>query len=101
MSQRYSIHIDTTNQSVLLDGELTFSTVNAILAESETLFEPIKKLEIDFSDVTRSDSAGVALLVHWIRVSKQKNKTIVFHNLPAQMLAIADSSGFKDILPIQ
>lgn len=92
---------DSATNIIRLSGELSFSTVNQVLKQSEILFEPIVDLDIDLAEVNRSDSAGLALLVHWIRFAKRKNKKIVFHNIPAQMLAIADASGLDELLPVQ
>lgn len=99
MSELHSLSKDT--QGVInVGGELTFNTVNHLLNEAPTLFKQLNKLEINLSDVTRSDSAGLALLVDWMRYAKRSNKTITFHNVPSQMLAIANASGFDELLPI-
>lgn len=101
MKDLYSIAIDADTDLLKVKGELTFVTANAIFQQSQTLFAPISALDIDLADVTRSDSAGLALLVEWIRSARQKNKTIVFHNVPDQILAIASASGVDELLPIQ
>jgi phospholipid transport system transporter-binding protein len=101
MKDLYSIAVDVDTDILRVSGELTFSTVNNILKQSRTLFELIASLEIDLDDVTRSDSAGLALLVEWVRSANQANKKIVFHNIPTQMLAIATASGLDELLPLQ
>lgn len=101
MKDLYSIAVDVDTNLLRVGGELTFSTVNAILKQSQALFDPIKKLDIDLVNVTRSDSAGLVLLVEWIRSANQANKKIVFHNIPEQMLAIATASGLDELLPLQ
>jgi len=97
----FSLTVDANNNLIQLGGELSFSTVSQILEQSEKSFEPINALDIDLAQVSRSDSAGLALLVHWIRQANSSNKKIVFHNIPKQMLAIADVSGLNELLPIQ
>ena len=99
MSNSYSIKID--NNVVRLAGELSYATVNNVLQETDTLFESFSLLDIDLADVTRSDSAGLALLVHWMRQADTGNKKLVFHNIPAQMVAIAAASGLDELLPIE
>ena len=101
MKDLYSIAVDADTDLLRVKGELTFATANDILQQSQTLFAPIAALDIDLASVTRSDSAGLALLVEWIRSANQKNKTIVFHNIPEQLLAIASASGVDEMLPIQ
>jgi len=95
------ISLDADSNIIRVAGELTFATVNDVLPEAEKIFESTTNLDIDLSDVTRSDSAGLALLVHWIRAAKNKKKTIVFHNIPSQMRAIADASSLNELLPVQ
>jgi len=99
MSTLYSITID--NNVVRLAGELSYSTVNDVLGETDTMFESLSSLDIDLADITRGDSAGLALLVHWIRQANTSTKQLVLHNVPAQMLAIAAASGLDELLPIK
>ena len=85
---------------VSVEGELTFGTAAAMLRDSKGLFRGhAPSLEIDLSGVHRADSAGLALLVHWLREAHRNGRDIVFHNLPRQMLAIARVSDLEDILP--
>ena len=98
MSQDCSLSLDPASESIQLRGELTFATVNKVLTESVTLFEAIPSLKIDLSAVTNSDSAGLALLVSWLRSAKQAGKQIVFANIPEQLLVIADISGVDELL---
>lgn len=99
MSHLYSVNIDKTTDIVRVSGELTFETVREAVSQTDRLFQSLKILDIDLSGVSRSDSAGVALLIHWIRTSNESNKKIIFHNIPSQMLAIADASGLSELLP--
>lgn len=85
---------------VTISGDLTFDTVNALLDQASDFFEPLAKLDINLENVTRSDSAGLALLVDWMRYAKNKNKKIVFHHVPTQLLAIANASGLDELLSI-
>lgn len=101
MSDSPFIVLDTKTNVVKIVGELTFSTVNEVLAQSEAVFDTVNSLDIDMSDVERSDSAGLALLVHWIRTANTQNKKIVFHNIPSQILSIADASGLDKLIPVQ
>lgn len=101
MKEQYFLTVDSVTKNIQLSGELVFSTVNSILVQAETVFEPIAILDIDLSEVERSDSAGLALLIHWIRLAKKADKKIVYHNIPKQMSAIADATGMLDLLPTQ
>tara|TARA_R110002111_G_scaffold40867_1_gene76191 strand:- start:20 stop:331 length:312 start_codon:yes stop_codon:yes gene_type:complete len=100
MSQAVTINLDTASNAILVNGELTFATVNDVLGEVQKLTGSLSELAIDLADVTRSDSAGLALLIHWMRIAKAAQKKIVFHHIPAQMLAIASASGLDELLPL-
>jgi phospholipid transport system transporter-binding protein len=97
----FSLSFDADKQIIHVSGELSFATVNTVLSQSKNVFAPVTDLNIDLAAVTRSDSAGVALLVDWMRTAKDASKKIVFHNIPAQMLAIASASGLDELLPLQ
>ena len=101
MTDSYSLTFEADTGLFRVGGQLTFSTVNDILGQAQALFEPINTLAIDLAEVTRSDSAGLALLITWMRDAKNSNKNIVFHNIPSQMLAMANASGLVELLPLQ
>jgi len=100
MSESYSLSFDAEGNIFQVAGELTFATVNALLEQTPGLFESHDKLNIDLTNVTRSDSAGLALLIDWVRLAKNTNKEIMFYNIPAQMLAISNASGVDELLPV-
>lgn len=99
--ESFSLTLDTNKQIIQVGGELSFATVNAVLSQTKNMFESVTYLNIDLAAVTRSDSAGVALLIDWMRTAKDASKKIVFHNIPAQMLEIASASGLDELLPLQ
>jgi phospholipid transport system transporter-binding protein len=59
-----------------------------------------EQVTVDLRGVTRSDSAGLALLVEWLRESEIGGNTIKFVNVPAQLLSIARVCGLEDILSL-
>ncbi|MFW5450756.1 MAG: lipid asymmetry maintenance protein MlaB [Methylophagaceae bacterium] len=101
MSQGYTLNLDRESQCIRVGGELSFTTVNNVLVEMASLLENVTSIDIDLAEVTRSDSAGLALLIEWMRSADKESKEIVFHNIPEQMLAIAGASGLDEILPLQ
>lgn|SRR5690554_7991545 len=100
MSELFTIKFDAGSQIYSVSGELTLDTVTEALSESTELFEKADTLDIDLANVTRADSAGLALLVAWMRQARQSEKKIQFQHVPAQMLAIAKASGLDEILPV-
>lgn len=85
-----------------IEGELNMQTVPAVSQQLQSIL-PKKEGEtftLDLSSVTRSDSAGVALLVEMMQMAKTAKQTLLFSNLPGQMEDIAGVSGLLDILPL-
>ncbi len=85
-----------------IEGELTMASVPSISKQFDELFSSTAsgELTINFASVSRSDSAGVALMVELIQLAKIANLSLFFSNLPQQMQDIANLSGLLDILPL-
>lgn len=88
------------NGRFMLQGELSFATASAVWREGLELFNNSPELSLDLSGITRSDSAGLTLLVEWLRYAQSQHKQLTFLNMPQQMLAIARVSGLDGILPL-
>ncbi len=85
-----------------IEGELNMQTVPAV---SKQLLDLISGVDgdtftLDLALVSRSDSAGVALLVDTMQIANKTKCTLLFSNLPQQMQDIAGISGLLDILPL-
>ena len=85
-----------------IDGELNMQTVPTVSKQLPELISQIEgeNLTLDLAAVSRSDSAGVALMVEVMQLAKSANLSLHFSNLPQQMKDIAGVSGLLDILPI-
>jgi phospholipid transport system transporter-binding protein len=53
---------------------------------------------VDLGGVGESDSAGLALLIEWLRMAKQSGKEIHFANVPEQIEALARISEVEDLI---
>lgn len=84
----------------VLRGELSFSTVTTLSEKSTSLLWQAEQVTLDLEGVTRTDSAGLALLVEWLRIARQRGKTIQFRNIPQQMMAVAQVVGLDQLLPV-
>jgi len=84
----------------LLQGELGFASVTSVLQHAGMNMLGKEQVTVDLRGVTRSDSAGLALLVEWLRESEIAGNTIKFVNVPAQLLSIARVCGLEDILSL-
>ncbi len=94
--------INSSNGMLLPTGKLNFATVASLWASSKPLLDATPSpIQLDLKTVTQSDSAGVALLIAWVRYARQQNKEIHLMHLPEQMRAIIKVSGLSKLLPIQ
>lgn len=85
-----------------IEGELNMQTVPTVADALSDLILHLdnKVLMFDLRGVTRSDSAGVALLVDAMQLAAAKKINLQFTHLPQQMKEIAGISGLLEILPI-
>ena len=84
-----------------LSGRVTFATVPAVWHESEAMFiSPAQSLSVDLAGVVHADSAGLALLIEWLRSAQRVEKTISFKHVPEQLHSIAKLSQLDSILSL-
>ena len=86
-----------------IEGELNMQTVPGVSRQLLEILPMIKgeKFTLDLALVSRSDSAGVALLVEVMQQAKAAKLGLSFSNLPQQIKDIAGISGLLDILPLK
>jgi phospholipid transport system transporter-binding protein len=83
-----------------VSGELTFATVPTYLQRNGALFAGSGDLVFDLQGVTRADSAGVALLVEWLRLARAAGRTVRYLNMPQQVDALIRVSGLEKAFAI-
>lgn len=79
-----------------VSGALTFETVPALYKESGVWFEGTGDLTLDLAQVTNTDSAGLALLVEWLRRAQDAKRSLRFINVPAQVLSLMRINNLQD-----
>jgi phospholipid transport system transporter-binding protein len=79
-------------------GALNAETVTALFESSEAAFKDAGSLEIDLANVPEGDSAGLALLIEWLRLGQQRKQTVRFKNMPEQIAALARISEVDKLL---
>lgn len=72
-----------------LSGELNFDTVPGILRESEREFANQRELSIDLAEVTKANSAGMALLLEWRSRARSNGLELSYSNVPKSIQQIA------------
>jgi phospholipid transport system transporter-binding protein len=78
----------------LVDGDLTFATIDKRTIKSLNFLTAQKEITIDLAQVRNTDSAGLALMIEWIKYCRAKRTLLHFSNVPKQLLSLAILSGF-------
>ena len=86
------------NQQFALQGSLDFSNATDLFMQGKQLLAQYGQIVMNLKNVVRSDSAGLALLLAWLRFAKENNKQLHFIHAPDQMRHYAEISGLKTIL---
>lgn len=74
-------------------GELSFNTVPVLYEQARGAFATRLPDSVDLVGVERVDSAGVALMLEWIRTLKAHGRSLKFRNIPPHMASIAELCG--------
>ena len=82
----------------VLSGHLDFETVPSLLVHRGASMQHGSDIHVDLAGVTRADSAGLALMVEWLRESERKGLAITFDNVPKQLQSMARICGLEGIL---
>lgn len=95
-SASISIQGDTLTLSGVLDHESVLEVDQQgqqWLLESNT-----RECKLELGNITYSSSAGIALLLGWLRIAQQQQKNLHFLKAPANMIALAKVGGLEDLL---
>jgi phospholipid transport system transporter-binding protein len=76
---------------LLLKGQLLFSTISEkkppFLRAIETSQE--RNIVVSMKEVTKADSAGLALMIEGVRFSKKHGKSLVYCDVPKHLNSLA------------
>ena len=86
--------IDQGAGNFIIDGDLTFSTIDKQTVKAVAFLTSSKHITIDLGRVACTDSAGLALMIEWIKYTRHHRIQIAFKNIPEQLLNLAKLSGF-------
>ena len=81
-----------------VSGDMTFATAEKMLRASEDLFDDHTQIDVDLTEVTDSDSAGLALLLEWVTWANHSVREIRFTGMPEKILAIAKTTEVEPLL---
>jgi len=86
--------IKKSNGHFVIEGDLTFATIDQQTLKSFSFLKTAKEITIDLGSVPCTDSAGLALMIEWIKYSRHNRTQLSFKNIPEQLLNLAKLSGF-------
>jgi len=92
---------DAGHGRYLLCGELSFATVPDLLREGDAVFNGQGGVTLDLDQVSRADSAGLALLVEWVRRARARSVPLTICNMTPQLQAMAKVAGLDRVLPLK
>jgi phospholipid transport system transporter-binding protein len=82
-------------------GALTFETARRACEAGIRGFKRAKKvpqIEVDCGGITEADSAGLAVLLEWLKWALKHEKPMAYTNLPDSIRAIASISDIEPLL---
>lgn len=81
-----------------LSGDLLNTTVVSVIDEGKQLLKAAGDVwSLDMAQVERVSSAGVALLLEWLRTANQAGKTLKIDNLPEHIQPIISVSDLNQV----
>ena len=87
-----------TDSGLRVEGELRMASVPSLAQQARELLPAQGTETLDLGAVAGTDSAGVALLLDWLRIQRRHDGDLVFVNMPDQLRAIARVSGVDGLL---
>jgi phospholipid transport system transporter-binding protein len=86
--------------TLALAGVLDFESVLLVDAQGQQWLQSAapEHCKLDLGAVTYSSSAGVALLLGWLRVAQQQRKSLQVLRMPADMHALVCVGGLDELL---
>jgi phospholipid transport system transporter-binding protein len=92
--------IEASGDRLLLKGSITF---NDALQWRESVLAALDRdgLTIDLGGIGEADSAALSLLLEWQREASARGFGIVYANLPAPIVSLAEVYGISALIPSQ
>lgn len=88
-------------QELCVSGSIDLTNVKDACNIGMNLISTLNSVQVNLSGVRHADSSSLAMLVEWIRSSKQQHKNITLSNMPQFMLDLGRVCGLDAILPIK
>ena len=83
----------------MVKGDIDFSNVMSLRQKSLAQFNHKPEIMFDLSQVTSSDSSGLALVIEWLKIGKKNNTTVHLQHITDDLMMIAKASGLNVLIP--
>lgn len=93
LNQKLTIS-ETSDGHFSIKGNLTFANIDKDILKSFGFLNSAKVVSIDLNQVQTTDSAGLALMIEWLKYCRKNAIELHFKNVPQQLNALAKLSGF-------
>ena len=90
--------LSTAGDTWKIQGDLSFETTPELFESAREAMRENVPSCIDLEAVERVESAGVALMLDWIRAARAQQRTLMFSNVPQHMISIAELCGVGHLL---
>ncbi len=74
--------------SYIIKGDLTFSTLDKTSTKVLNFQQSASTINIDLQQLGKIDSAGLALLIEWIKLAHAHQIELRFQHIPTQLSAL-------------
>ena len=81
----------------IIKGDLTFSTINKASVEALKFAQSAPSINVDLQQLGKIDSAGLALLIEWIKFAQASQTELRFTHIPAQLSALTKLCDIAEI----
>lgn len=96
------LHIHQHDHCLSLSGELDHGGVCRALKEGrDWMNNGSAPLQVDLAGITRCESAGIALLLEWLRQARRQGRQIEFRRVPEQMQVLLKFFDLERVLPLR
>ena len=94
MQQSQAEMSQQSNQQYSVSGAVDLTTAPNLMRQAAAFFKSAdKKITIDLSQVTSSNSAALALMLEMLKQARENQIELHFEHLPETMLTIAKAYG--------
>lgn len=99
-----TVKCEQSRGQIRLSGELGFASVAQLLNQSPVRIDASQaengQIKVDMSAISSFNSAALTLLLDWMQKAQQNHLQIKYHNVPEQLMVIAQAYGIDHELPL-